>query len=173
MMNLLGSATDFLKGVVQKRVRTYDSSKNEIYVSGLRLDGVVSATLSDNVKTNGEIGVDKQYYAITETFVARTLTVNLLPTSMCYEQLVTLDFMSQQERARLPIYVYENGSVVGIFSGHIMSLGDTTLSREATSKTVIFGVTTVNMLDTNIVTEFSAADLENEMPFTPVAIDLE
>lgn len=160
-MDLLGSATDFLKGVVTKKVKTYDSSKNEIWVSGMKLDGVVTATLSDNVRTSSETGVDKQYYAITETFTTQTLSVTILPTAMCYEQLVTLDYMSQQERAVLPLYVMENGSVVDLFSSHIISLGDRTMGMTSSQRTVTFGVTRTSYVETNIITEQSGLSVDD------------
>ena len=155
MMNLLGSATDFLKGAVAKKVRTYDPSKNEIWVSGMKLDGVITATISDNTRTGSEIGVDRQYYAVTEVFVAQTLSVTLLPTAMCYDQLATLQYMSEQEKAFLPIYVMENGSVVDLYSGHIISLGDRVMGMDASQRSVTFGITRTSVVDVNITTEQS------------------
>lgn len=166
MMNLLGSATDFLKGAVTKKVRTYDPSKNEIWVCGMKLDGVVSATLSENTRTNAEVGVDRQYYAITEVFTAQTMSVTLLSTAMCYDQLVNLDYMSQQERAMLPMYVIENGSVVDLFSSHIISLGDRSMGMAASQRTVTFGVTRTSYVETNIITEqsgLSTASLSDDL----------
>ena len=53
MLGLIGEAKGFLKGVVTKKTKTYDPSKNEVIVAeGLELDGMLSAELSEDTKTS-------------------------------------------------------------------------------------------------------------------------
>ena len=61
MLGLIGEAKDFLKGIVTKKTKTYDPSKNKVIVAeGLELDGIISAELSEDTKTSTVKGVDAQ-----------------------------------------------------------------------------------------------------------------
>lgn len=140
MREWLGEAQDFLKGIVQKKVRTYNPSTNSVTVAGMKLDGVVSATLTENQRTQGVVGVDQQYYAVTEVNAGRTFNVELLPTAMCYKQLVKLDKATKIHKAFFTLSVIENGGVVEQYDAHIVSLSATNLTQETSNKSVVFGV---------------------------------
>lgn len=140
-MNLLGEAMDFLKGRVQRIIKTYDPSRNEVLVAErMILDGVISAEISELVRTSGETGVDKQYYAVVEKHQGLILTVTLLPTANCYQALETLDSLSRQHYAMIPITVTDNGEVIDLYSGHIISLGSRSMNMDDPVKTVVFGI---------------------------------
>lgn len=156
MLGLIGEAKDLLKGIVPKKTKTYDPSKNKVIISeGLELDGMLSAELSEDTKTSTVKGVDAQYYAIVEDFNEITLSVTLLTTSRCYSALQTLDVMSKQEKAVLPITVIENGEVIDSFVGSILSLGGRTLDKEGSAKTVVFSVKTRRAITGNEKTKIT------------------
>ena len=141
MRGLIGEAQDFLKGIVNKKTKTYDSSKNKIIVAdSLELDGVISAEVSEDIKTSTVKGVDAQYYAIVEDFSEVTLSVTLLTTAKCYSALQTLESMLRREKAVLPIVIIENGEVVDSYIGSIISLGGRTLDKDGSAKTVLFSI---------------------------------
>jgi len=153
-MNLLGEAKDFLKGIITKKVKTYDPSKNKIVIcEALTLDGVISAEVSELVKTTAETGVDKQYYAVIERFEGRILTVTMLPTAQCVNMLYELANLSEMNKAMIPITVIDNGDVVDNYSGHILSLGARSMTLEDVQRTVVFGITQKRKTESNIKTE--------------------
>lgn len=169
MIDILDDSINFLKGVIPKKVKTYDASTNDVFVAGMKLDGVVTATVSDLTRTSSVTGVDPQYYAVVDEYGGQTLTVSLLQTAKCYDQLVFLAQMQYKEKAFLPIFVKENGNVVDLYSGHIISLADTTLAQTSSQKTVTFGLFKYKTKDSNITTV--AEDIPGFE--TPVAIEIE
>ena len=140
LLNLPSDVSNFLKGVITKRVKTYDPTKNKINVAGMNLDGVVSATLSDLKKTESIIGVDKQYNATYESFSTQTLEVTLLPETICYSKLKELDWMCSNNKAMFKLSVEENGGIIDSFQASILSFSSITLSLEGEDKTVTFSV---------------------------------
>ena len=158
----LGDARDFLKGIIHKQVRTYDPSKNSITVAGMKLDGVVTATLSEQQRTQGHVGVDPQYYAVTETVVGRTFNIELLPTCMCYKQLKKLDKMSHLHKAFFRVNIVENGDIIDEFMAHFLSLSSVNLTQDTSNKQVTFGV--VPKRNTTIVNVEFEKDTTQESP---------
>lgn len=154
ILKFAGENKDFLKGIINRKVKTYDSSKNKINVAGMNLDGVVSATLSSQTEMQQEIGVDVQYNAMYESFSAMTLTVNLLPETYCYQKLKELQWLCEEHKAPFTLSVEENGAILESYSATIASFGDINMSKDASDKIVTFNVTQKYSVGTNIKTEY-------------------
>ena len=140
LLNLPSDVSNFLKGVITKRVKTYDPTKNKIIVAGMVLDGVVSATLSEHKRTEAIVGVDRQYNTTYESFSTQTIEVTLLPETICYEKLEELAWMCHKNKAMFGLSIEENGGVFDNFQASILSFSGITLSLEGEDKTITFNV---------------------------------
>lgn len=154
ILKFAGENKDFLKGIINRKVKTYDASKNRINVAGMYLDGVTSATLSSESKMQQEIGVDVQYNAMYESFSALNLTVNLLPETYCYQKLQELEFICRENKAPFTLSVEENGAILESYSATIASFGEISMSKDAADKSVVFNVTQKYAVGTKIKTEY-------------------
>ena len=123
----------------------YDSSLNKVIVAGIELDGVVEAKLSQEMLTRHDNGIDHRYVAIYKTIEQKTLTVELLPTANCIEQLHKLAEVQQRSSGWFNISIHENGKLVDVYRAWINSLPEVNLKTETDNKVVVFGVKT--MLD--------------------------
>lgn len=140
-MLLASEITNFLKGVITKKVKTYDPSNTRIILAEtLILDGVVSMEISELVTSTADTGIDDQYYAVIEQSNGRILTVNLLPTATCITMLETLDRMAKKNKAFIRVNIIENGESVGAYSAHIQSLGSRTSSLDENVRSIVFGL---------------------------------
>lgn len=150
ILKFAGENKDFLKGIINRKVKTYDSSKNRINVAGMYLDGVTSASLSSLTKTNSEIGVDSQYHATYDTFTTQTLTVTLLPETYCYQKLIELEWNCYKNQAQFTLTIEDNGVTVDVYRASIAAFSDLNMSNEADDKTVVFNVTPKRITRSNI-----------------------
>ena len=155
ILSFAGENKDFLKGIINRKVKTYDASKNRINVAGMYLDGVTSATLSSQSRTNTDVGVDEQYQATYDTFTTQTLSVSLLPETYCYKKLQELDFKCQLHQAQFTISVEENGQIISVFIASVANFGEINISNEASDKVVVFNVKTKKTTNSNIKVEAS------------------
>lgn len=129
-----------VEGLLNRRTKVYDASKNKINVAGVQLDGVTSATLGAETITKAEQGTSKFYYAFYELDEIRTLTVNLLPTAKCIDVLEGLAFAQNKKKGYFTITVIENGVPVDVYKAHIISTPSRTMQLEADERTFVFGL---------------------------------
>lgn len=126
-----------------RQTRNYDSSKNSIIVAGIKLDGVVSSTLSGDTLTKQEQGIDYSYTTYYQSLEPRTLVVSLLPTALCLDSLRTLALVQQKTKGWFNIAVHENDVIVNVYRGFILDLPSISSEKEADDRQVTFGIKTM------------------------------
>jgi hypothetical protein len=136
---LMGKAS----GLVSRKTDVYDASRNSIVVSGVTLDGVVTASVSDKQVTQQLSGNDDTYYTYYDVVTPQILTVNILPTARANEVLEILYERQNRLKGWLNISITENGILQDLFRGHIIALPEKQMQQEANDRTYTFGITTV------------------------------
>lgn len=145
------SILDDIKGKAQELLRlsephitretsVYDSSLNRVIVAGLPLDGVVSSTVSADVLTKQDIGIDYSYTTYYQNLEARILTVQLLPTAKCLPAMRLLALEQQISKGWFNISVHENGFIENVYRGFIIELPEVANSKEPDNKNIVFGI---------------------------------
>lgn len=148
--NLVGKAQSLLNDFVTRSTKVYDASKNRVIVSGLTLDGVVSATISAQNTGIVPDAVDEAYFGFYDTWGAMVLQVELLPTAKAVDALKGLHRSQAKYKGYCGITLSENGSLIGSFKGYITQLPSTTMKGEADNRTfeftlwnpVVYGINT-------------------------------
>ena len=118
----------------------YDPSLNKVIVAGITLDGVVSSTVSADVLTTQETGIDYYYTVYHQSFQQRTLTVQILPTARCLPILRVLALEQQTALGWFNISVHENGRVENVYRGWVISTPEVDNSVNAEDKSFVFGI---------------------------------
>lgn len=138
LTNLVGKAKSLLNDFVTRNTKVYDASQNRIIISGLVLDGVVSATLSNQAVGTIPESVDESYFGFYDTWGNTTLQVELLPTAKAVDALLGLHMMQSALKGWCGITLTENGELLGNFKGYITGLPSTVMKTEADNKTFEF-----------------------------------
>lgn len=123
-----------------RQTQTYNAAKNSIIVAGLTLDGVVSSTLSADVITKQETGIDYYYTTYYHSIEQRTLTVTFLPTSKSLDVLRELALKQQINRGWFNLSVHENDKIVNVYRAWIISLPELGMQQDAGDREVVFGI---------------------------------
>lgn len=140
-MLMASEITNFLKGVITKKVKTYDPSQTKVILAeSLILDGIVSVELSELTTSSADTGIDSQYYAVVEQSEGLVLTVNVLPTAQCLSQIDVLNRMAMKNKAFFRVNLIENGEARGAYSAHVIAMGAMNSSLEESSRTIVFGL---------------------------------
>lgn len=152
--DLVGKAQSLLNDFVTRSTKVYDASQNRIIVSGLTLDGVVSATIS--AQTTGVVpeAVDEAYFGFYDTWGNMVLQVELLPTAKAVDALQGLHRSQAKYKGYCGITLTENGSLIGSFKGFITQLPSVNMKGEADNRTfeftlwnpVVYGINTTSPL---------------------------
>lgn len=129
---------------ITRQTNTYDSSKNRVIVAGLVLDGVVECIVNADILTTQQQGIDYYYTAITQSYEQRTLTVNLLPTASCLNNLRLLALKQINTQGWFNIAIHENDRIVDVFRAWVISLPEINMSKEAEDRVVVFGIKTMS-----------------------------
>lgn len=136
--NLVGKARSLLNDFVTRATKVYDASQNRIIISGLTLDGVVSATLSTQVTGTVPDAVDQAYFGFYDTWGSMTLTLEILPTAKSVDALQGLYRSQASLKGYCSITLTENGAFIGSFKGYITSLPSLGMKSEADNRTFEF-----------------------------------
>lgn len=142
----------------------YDASLNSVIVAGLKLDGVVTTTLSEQAISRSEFGIHSSYYTYYDINEIRTLTVELLPTAKSVPLMEKLALSQKAKAGWFTIDIYDNGLIQNRMKAHIISHGGLSQSDEGANRVVIFGVIPLAV----VANERFAQEGDFE---TPVAID--
>lgn len=152
--DLVGKAQSLLNDFVTRSTKVYDASQNRIVVSGLTLDGVVTATIS--AQTTGIVpeAVDEAYFGFYDTWSSMVLQVELLPTAKAVDALQGLHRSQAKYKGYCGITLTENGALIGSFKGYITQLPSVGMKGEADNRTfeftlwnpVVYGVNTFEPL---------------------------
>lgn len=153
--DLVGKAQSLLNDFVTRSTNVYDASKNRIIISGLTLDGVVSATISSQVTGTVPESVDEAYFAFYDTWGSMVLQVELLPTAKAVDALQGLHRSQAKYKGYCGVTLTENGSFIGSFKGYITQLPSVVMKGEADNKTfeftlwnpVVYGINTTAPLE--------------------------
>lgn len=169
LTNLVGKARSLLNDFVTRNTKIYDASKNRIIISGLTLDGVVSATLSS--KSTGTVpdSIDEAYFGFYDTWSNTTLTLEILPTAKSVDALNGLHRSQAQYKGYCSVTLTENGEFIGSFKGYITQLPSIGMKGEADNRTfefvlwnpVVYGVNTTEPLAGNALGSLTGSDLED------------
>lgn len=146
-MSILNEIKDKAKALLNssepyavRQTNVYNSSDNRITVAGHTLDGVVNSSISADVITKQENGIDYYYTAIHQVLEERTLTVSVLPTATCLPIMRLLALKQQQTKGWFNISVHENGRIVNVYRGHILELPEIDMQREAPDRKIVFAI---------------------------------
>lgn len=123
-----------------RQTQTYNAAKNSVIVAGLTLDGVVSSTISSDVITRQETGIDYYYTTYYHSIEQRTLTVTFLPTAKSLDVLRNLALKQQISRGWFNLSVNENDKIVNVYRAWIISLPEVSMQQEAGDREVVFGI---------------------------------
>lgn len=138
LTDLVGKARSLLNDFVTRNTKVYDASQNRITISGLVLDGVVSATLSSRTVGTIPDSIDESYFGFYDTWGSTTLQVELLPTAKSVDALYGLQIMQAALKGWCGITLAENGELIGSFKGYITGLPSVTMKTEADNRTFEF-----------------------------------
>lgn len=133
---------DFLKGVITRKVKTYNPNDTNILIGGsLFLDGITSISVSEEIKSRGVTGLDEQYYAVIEAQTqGRTVTVGVLPTALCYKELQNLSKFCKDNKVSTTLHIIENGEYEQGYTAHIISFGNREITSEGNDRYITFGI---------------------------------
>ena len=149
-MSILDSIKDKAKELIDiaapfsvRETQTYNAAKNSVIVAGIPLVGVVSSTVSSDVITRQETGIDYYYTTYYHSIEQRTLTVTLLPTSSSLSVLRELALKQQTSRGWFNLSVHENHNIVNVYRAWIISLPEISMQHEGSDREVVFGIKTM------------------------------
>lgn len=148
--NLVSKAQSLLNDVVTRNTKVYDASRNRLIVSGLVLDGVVSATLSAQSVGVVPESVDEAYFGFYDTWSPLVLQVELLPTAKSVTALDGLYRSQARYKGYCGVTISENGVLIGSFKAFITQTPSIGLKQEADNRVfeftlwnpVVYGINT-------------------------------
>lgn len=147
LTDAVSKAKSLLNNAITKSIKVYDASKTKIIVSGLVLDGVTKATLTQNKVGDTVNGVSENYFGFYESWETPTLEISFLPTAKAIDSLKLLHKAQSKLKGFAKIIIIENGVMIDSLSGYLTGLPSYTLEKEVDDRVFTFTVNRSALVD--------------------------
>lgn len=165
-----GAINDYRKfePMFQRQTNLYNAAENKIVVAGFPLDGVVSFSISSDVYTKQEQGIDYNYCTSYQNFENRSLSVTILPTASCLQVLRNLTLTQQKTRGWFYLTVHENGRIKDTYKAWVLSSPQVEAQQEAQDRVFSFSVLPI-LTQEGVISEYTAYESRQQtQPKIPV-----
>jgi len=140
LSGLFGKVENLIGKAVTRKTKIYDASKNKLIISGITIDGITNLELSGIGVTKSEVGVSDQYYAYYGTWENQQISFDVLPTAQCIDILKLLYKRQRENKAWFKVILYDNGTLVGTYRGHILQIPSLNQNAQASDRQYVVGV---------------------------------